>query len=159
MRDPEVRTTISAQIITKPSDEAATTIRQDTGKSATSLTVVSIKKINAINYVNQFYPQLQNFLAYFHQRFYEILDMITNAADINMIIASAKSLRTFINSEVQSLNYIPGAESLVEELVRCETLLIDIMEDLISCVEPGIIVQRVNYMKVLLAKINASFDK
>jgi hypothetical protein len=157
LRDPETRPTIANTYLAKTSDQAATAISQDTGTSSAILTSDSIKKINAINYVNQFYPQLQIFLKYFHEQFFNIIDMITNAVDIHQIIEAAKALRTFINSEVQSLNYIPGAGSLIDELVRCESLLLDIMEDLISCVEPGIIVQRVNYMKALLTKINESF--
>ncbi len=133
-------------------------LREDMG-SATTLTVRSIKKINAINYVNQFYPQLVNFLDYFHSQFYNIIDMITNEADINTIISTAQNLRGFINTKVESLNYIPGAESLVAELGRCETLLVDIIQDLIDGIEMGIVLQRVQYMQRLLKKIDDSFKE
>lgn len=156
LRDTEVRSSFALTYVNKPSDDISSILRGDMG-SATILTVRSVKRINAINYVNQFYPQLVNFLDYFHSQFYNIIDMITNEADINTIISTARNLRQFISSKVENLNYIPGAESLVAELGRCETLLVDILEDLISGVELGIVLQRVHYMQRLLKKINDSF--
>ncbi len=158
LRDPEVRTAVAATFITKPTDEAAAMLRLDTG-TATVLNVSAVKKINAINYANQFYPQLVNFLDYFYNQFYNIIDMIKNEADINTIISAAQSLRGFINTKVESLNYIPGAESLVAELGRCETLLVDIIQDLIDGAELEIVLRRVHYMQRLLKKIDDSFKE
>ena len=157
LRDIETTNMDVSLYVDKPTIEQAATLRLDMG-TATILNINSIKKINAISYANQFYPQLANFLDYFYAQFYNIVDMIKNAADINTIISAARSLREFINTKVESLNYIPGAESLVAELVRCETLLLDILQDLMDSAPLGIVLQRINYMKRLLVKITDSFN-
>ncbi len=144
------------RLIVKPPDQTRELLRAD-NRDEVQIGAATISRINAIAYINQYYPQLQNFLGYFHTRFYEIIDMITAATDITVIIAAAKSLRSFIATHVENLQYLPGAESLVVALGRCETILLDIIQDLIDGVELLIVRQRVNYMRELLIKIDNSY--
>ena len=156
LRDVEVRAEMTNRLIVKPTDETRELLRAD-NRDEVQIGAATISRINAIAYINQYYPQLANFLDYFHARFYEIIDMVTAATDIKGIIAAAKSLRSFIATHVESLEYLPGSESLVVALGRCETILIDIIQDLIDGAELLIVRQRITYMRELLTKINASF--
>lgn len=142
----------------KPSEQAWTLIR-DASRDPAIIDITAIKVINGVNYVNQYYPQLVNFLSYFHTQFYNIIDMITNEVDMNTIISTARNLRDFINVRIESLNYIPGAKSLIAALEECETLLLDILQDLIDAVEIPIVMQRVNYLQDILTRINDSFKE
>jgi hypothetical protein len=156
LRDTEIRAEMTNRLIVKPPDQTRELLRAD-NRDEVQIGAATISRINAIAYINQYYPQLQNFLGYFHTRFYEIIDMITAATDITVIIAAAKSLRSFIATHVENLQYLPGAESLVVALGRCETILLDIIQDLIDGVELLIVRQRVNYMRELLIKIDNSY--
>ena len=153
LRDLEEKETDSrfAYIIHKPTDYQTEIIREIT--VSPELNEETIRKINALNYTNQHYQKLQSFLDHYHERFYLIIDMITNEVSIGIIIEYAKSLSNYTREEVNSLEYIPGTEGLITELYKCEELLLDILDDITSSVEPPLIKQRLNFMKGLLNKI------
>lgn len=156
IRDPEKRTIASPFIIKPLTNDQLDIIREITNTA--TLNTNTIQKINAFNYVNQFYPQLESFLDYYYDRFYNIIDMITDGVNIIFIVAHAKSLADFTRKEVNSLNYIPGTEGLIVELYQCEELLIDIIDDIIKGVEPPLIKQRLEFMKRLLAKVTRKYE-
>ena len=138
-------------IIQKPTDYQTEIIRQIT--ASPELNEETIRKINALNYTNQHYQKLESFLDHYHNRFYLIIDMVTDGVSIEIIIAYAKSLSNYTREEVNSLEYIPGTEGLITELYKCEQLLLDILDDITCSVEPPLIKQRLNFMKELLNKI------
>ena len=140
-----------AFIIKKPTNSQLEILREITPEPI--LNEETAKKINALNYADQYYPKLQNFLDYYYNRFYSIIDMVTNGVSIEIIISHAKSLSKYSRQEVNSLKYLPGTEGLIDELFLCEELLLDIIDDIIHSVEPPLIKQRLNFMKDLLNKI------
>lgn len=156
IKDPEKRAIMPAFLVRPLTDEQLGTIREIANTPI--LNTNTIQKLNAFNYVNQFYPQLESFLDYYYDRFYRIIDMITNGIDITIIVANAKTLADFTKKEVESLNYIPGTEGLIVELYQCEELLIDILDDIIKGVEPPLIKQRLEFMKRLLNKVTQKFS-
>jgi hypothetical protein len=156
IRDPEKRPTFIPKYIDTLTENQAQVVREITNTPV--LNDQTIKKINAFNYVNQFYPQLENFLDFYYNRFYKIIDMITDGIDIIFIVAHAKSLTEFTKREIESLNYIPGTDGLIVELYQCEELLIDIIDDIIKGVEPPLIKQRLEFMKRLLNKVTNKFS-
>ena len=156
IRDPEKRT-IASPFIVKPLTSGQLDIIREVTDTPI-LNTETIKRLNAFNYVNQFYPQLESFLDYYYDRFYKIIDMITNAVDIIFIVAHAKSLADFSKKEVESLYYVPGTEGLIVELYQCEELLVDIIDDITKGVEPPMIKQRLEFMKRLLAKVTRKYE-
>ena len=154
LRNPDMREEQMGKLFDKPSIRQIEIIQGELKSVLTNLDAKTISRINAINYVDQNIPALINFLDYYYQYFYKIIDMISKSADITVIIASANFLSKFSSTEIANLNYIPGTDGFMVELEKCEELLLDILQDVIDGVDAPIITQRLNFMKTIIAKIS-----